>query len=545
MASRFGMKIGVDLDNTLINFNRAFLVGAKELGLLPFDWQGNKMQIRDFLRSKTGGEIQWQNLQGQVYGRLIAHAHLFAGVYRFLFRCHQRGIIVDIVSHKTEYGHNDESKVPIRAAAIDFLANNGVTAGDNALLRKIYFESSREEKLQRIVINQYDWFIDDLEEILNDESLPNNLSRILFDESGLARMNTFETCHSWVEIEDRLLGTWTEPELRALAENVGGTPVASVNWVTRGGNAGLLEVMTEADEKYALKLYPVTVGHDRLRSEYNSFSEILKYNAGTIPLPFRCDRYLNAAMYTWIDGKVIDNPNSGHIRQALSFLEALHGIRLVPGFKSFQNASAALLSGLGFEEQLKKRVNFFVQFASEYSDLQNYLSDDFLPVMEDVIDWTRTKWKIQPAYNEILPRSQQTLSPSDFGFHNAIESQSGKLVFIDFEYFGWDDPVKLILDFLFHPAMELDSALKQQWIEGMLKIYGQGIQDRLRLAWPLIGLSWSLILLNEFRSEVWLRRCSANPDKFEHHKSILAAQLKRSNNMLMMINKHYKNPQLN
>ena len=148
------MKIGVDLDNTLINFNRAFLVGAKELGLLPFDWQGNKMQIRDFLRSKTGGEIQWQNLQGQVYGRLIAHAHLFAGVYRFLFRCHQRGIIVDIVSHKTEYGHNDESKVPIRAAAIDFLANNGVTAGDNALLRKIYFESSREEKLQRIVQGQ-------------------------------------------------------------------------------------------------------------------------------------------------------------------------------------------------------------------------------------------------------------------------------------------------------------------------------------------------------------------------------------------------------
>ena len=38
------------------------------------------------------------------------------------------------------------------------------------------------------------------------------------------------------------------------------------------------------------------------------------------------------------------------------------------------------------------------------------------------------------------------LSPSDFGLHNTI-SKKNKLYFFDFEYFGWDDPIKLICDF--------------------------------------------------------------------------------------------------
>ena len=42
------------------------------------------------------------------------------------------------------------------------------------------------------------------------------------------------------------------------------------------------------------------------------------------------------------------------------------------------------------------------------------------------------------------------MSPSDFGFHNVIKKDDF-LYFIDFEYAGLDDPVKLICDFYCQP----------------------------------------------------------------------------------------------
>jgi hypothetical protein len=40
---------------------------------------------------------------------------------------------------------------------------------------------------------------------------------------------------------------------------------------------------------------------------------------------------------------------------------------------------------------------------------------------------------------------ERCISPSDFGFHNAIRTAKG-VVFIDFEFAGWDDPAKLCID---------------------------------------------------------------------------------------------------
>ena len=53
----------------------------------------------------------------------------------------------------------------------------------------------------------------------------------------------------------------------------------------------------------------------------------------------------------------------------------------------------------------------------------------------------------QIGLNEELPVACKVLSPSDFGFHNALTTETGKLTFLDFEYAGWDDPAKMSGDF--------------------------------------------------------------------------------------------------
>ena len=64
-------------------------------------------------------------------------------------------------------------------------------------------------------------------------------------------------------------------------------------------------------------------------------------------------------------------------------------------------------------------------------------------------------------FKRILPKSERCLSPSDFGFHNAICDVNGVYHFVDFEYFGWDDPAKMICDFILHPGMDLPNKYKK------------------------------------------------------------------------------------
>ena len=297
-------------------------------------------------------------------------------------------------------------------------------------------------------------------------------------------------------------------------------------------------------KKFILKFYSNNDSHNRLNSEFHSFKLIRENFLDNVPLAFQKDLNFNVAMYEWIEGSEVKNINAKHIQQALEFLKSLNELSKLPSFQNFQNASAAFLSGHEFEEQLHLRFNVLNKSASSYPKMYDYLHNELLPIMKSIIFWVNSEWRINVLYNERLPRCSQTLSPSDFGFHNAIKQINGKLVFIDFEYFGWDDPVKLIADFCFHPGMKISSKLKKQWISGALKIYGEEIFERLRLAWPLIGLSWCLILLNEYRDDIWSRRCIANPNKAHRREKILVTQLNRSRRLLNRINKTYTQPLL-
>ena len=80
------MLIGLDFDNTVICYDAVFLDAAKKRGLLPASFVGTKQQVRDTIRLAPGGEIEWQKLQGYVYGAGIGGAKLFPGVDAFLRR---------------------------------------------------------------------------------------------------------------------------------------------------------------------------------------------------------------------------------------------------------------------------------------------------------------------------------------------------------------------------------------------------------------------------------------------------------------------------
>src|SRR5215831_21292178 len=175
------MRIGIDFDNTIVGYDDAFLAIAKDLKLVTDDFSGDKRAIRDAIRLLPEGEVAWQRLQGAVYGQALEQAVIFEGVDAFLGRCRDRGYPVFIVSHKTEYGHFDPKRVPLRKAALSWMERRGFfTANGYAIpLENVFFEDSRADKLRRIANLACTHFIDDLEEVLNDPGFP-PIRRILF-----------------------------------------------------------------------------------------------------------------------------------------------------------------------------------------------------------------------------------------------------------------------------------------------------------------------------------------------------------------------------
>jgi hypothetical protein len=200
-------RVGIDFDNTIITYDDVFRATAKAAGLIAPGFTGNKQAVRDTIRLLPDGELAWQRLQGQVYGKGIGGAAMVPGVATFLRRCRAEGCAVVVVSHKTEYGHFDADRVNLRKTALDWMAGQGLLGADHGIaLADIHFESTRAEKLARIATLSLTHFIDDLEEVLTDLDFPPNVERILFADGSQPASPSYIRCSTWRDIELQVFG---------------------------------------------------------------------------------------------------------------------------------------------------------------------------------------------------------------------------------------------------------------------------------------------------------------------------------------------------
>lgn len=199
------LRIGLDFDNTIISYDDVFSAMAKRWGLIDPAFVGRKQAVRDAIRLLPDGELTWQRLQGQVYGKGIVDATLVAGFDGFLRRCQNEGCKVMIISHKTEYGHQDPDRINLRQAARDWMAARKLIGESGIPAANVFFESTRTEKLARIAALSCTHFVDDLEEVLNDPAFPSAVNRILLADGPEPESTAaYAVCATWPQIEERI-----------------------------------------------------------------------------------------------------------------------------------------------------------------------------------------------------------------------------------------------------------------------------------------------------------------------------------------------------
>ena len=293
--------------------------------------------------------------------------------------------------------------------------------------------------------------------------------------------------------------------------------------------------------RYAAKLYfrHGPDERDRLGAEFSALGFLWANGVRCVPRPVAADRDRGWAVYEFIDGAKIgsDQVEDGDIDSAVDFLAELKALKDAAGSRSLSRASEACFSVRAIVDNIQLRLGRLTALGRhdpQHDTLQAFLSTEFVPSFDEITGSCRAEMDRSALdFERELSYEERTLSPSDFGFHNALRRSDGQIVFLDFEHFGWDDPAKMVSDFLLHPGMELNEGLKQRFVSGILgRIVGsERLASRVGIVYPLFGLKWCMILLNEFLPEHLSRREFASATEF-NTEELRSKQLEKARTML-------------
>jgi hypothetical protein len=278
---------------------------------------------------------------------------------------------------------------------------------------------------------------------------------------------------------------------------------------------------------------------DRLGAEFG-FSTFA-WNAGVrqLPRPLGCDRTLALGLYEFVEGRRLspDEVTFEAVGEALDFVRDLNRHTADPAAQALAPGSEACFSLAEHLQQVERRVERLRQIDEATAvghDAARFVREALAPawasVREDVV---RGASRASLSLEAPIAEADRCLSPSDFGFHNALRAtHDGRLRFIDFEYAGWDDPAKLVSDFFCQPAVPVPAAYYQPVVDRLVADLAltDGHRQRMALVLPVYQIKWCCILLNELLPRDAARRAFAQATASMQARS--AEQLEKSRSAL-------------
>ena len=190
--------LGLDFDNTLVQYDSLFHSLALEKGLIDETIAADKLEIREYLRSIDKDE-EFTLLQGEVYGQQIQMAEASKGMLKALIELKDRGVKMALISHKTKRPYKGPN-YDLHRSAMSWLDKNGLTdkGGLGWNEDNIFFEETKEAKIKRIIDLKCTHYVDDLPEIL--EMVPEKIARIYYCPKR-NRNTRFKQIGHWNELK--------------------------------------------------------------------------------------------------------------------------------------------------------------------------------------------------------------------------------------------------------------------------------------------------------------------------------------------------------
>lgn len=262
----------------------------------------------------------------------------------------------------------------------------------------------------------------------------------------------------------------------------------------RAGGNNRVFLIRSGDQSLALKRYTNAQNdpRDRVGTEYSALRFLGQHLPDKVPAVHAFSTQPPRLLLDWIEGSALSAPwELADIEFAAEFLQAVAWSGQHARYADFSSASEACFSLDDFTGQFQQRRDAL---------LKSRVPPDYWSQFDELLESLRVGCS-RPGVDDLVS-DVRCLVPADFSLHNVIRCHDERRVVVDFEYFGWDDPVKGVADFLLHPAMNLDPEQRAHFLRIALPLFQTiqpGFERRLHARLPWYALRWSLIVLNPLR----------------------------------------------
>jgi hypothetical protein len=280
---------------------------------------------------------------------------------------------------------------------------------------------------------------------------------------------------------------------------------------------------------------------DRAASEFAFAQFAWHCGLRCVPEPLACNPDDQVALYRFVTGRRVmaDEINDSLLGQALTFYRTLNLHKDDNQARCLPLAAEACFDLSSHMKCVERRIERLRQDRAATSidrDAHRFVEASLVPMWNAVAERLCKRADASGiAMHDKIASEDRRISPSDFGFHNALLDGSGNLFFLDFEYSGWDDAAKLVCDFFCQPAVPVRIEYFQLFSQAVVSDFtnpGHHLR-RISLLLPVYQVKWICIMLNDFLPEAnERRRFAEGPDNDAHRK---ATQLQQARHYLKKI----------
>jgi hypothetical protein len=245
---------------------------------------------------------------------------------------------------------------------------------------------------------------------------------------------------------------------------------------------------------------------DRLLAEFSFLTVVWEGGVRTVPRPLATLTSDSLALYELVEGRrpAASDVTDDTVGQFLDFYSALgahKGTAPARWLPLAAEACARLGDHVACVDRRIQRLAAGNEATSIDRDAAGFVRTELARVWADVQHLLADRLRQHAlTLDTEAARGDWGLSPSDFGFHNALLGADGRMRFLDFEYAGWDDPARMVCDFFCQPRVPVPMHHLETFVERV----GATVRDvgayrqRVEILLPIYRVKWCCILLNEF-----------------------------------------------
>lgn len=283
-----------------------------------------------------------------------------------------------------------------------------------------------------------------------------------------------------------------------------------------------------SNASYVLKCFFLdkNSARNRLESEYLFLQYCRESALKQVPMVLATDPAQAVSLLEYVPGKKILEPTKNHVFACAQFIRELNRNRLKAKLPEASDTCFSLQGHLALIGDRLARVATVSPTDELDKQMLDFVNAELAPI------WEQIKQRPVPSGLDTIKESSRCISPSDFGFHNALLTDDGRLVFLDFEYAGIDDPAKLICDYFSQVKVPVDSTYWDLFLNEAFAGFSDRdlIWARAEILLPAVRLKWICIALNVFIASIAKRRAFAESTVIDlaaqkREKLLLAATL--------------------